>query len=57
MSINPIQFQKGLSLAEFLQQYSREEQCEAALAKARWPNGFRCPRCQHDQASQPPVSG
>jgi transposase-like protein len=52
MSINPIQFQKGLSLAEFLQAYGREEQCEAALTKARWPNGFRCPCCQHDQASQ-----
>jgi len=52
MSINPIQFQKGLSLAEFMQQYGREEQCEAALAKARWPDGFRCPRCQHDQSSQ-----
>ena len=48
MSINPIQFQKGLSLAEFLQAYGREEQCEAALTKARWPNGFRCPCCQHD---------
>ena len=52
MSINPIQFQKGLSLAEFLQQYGQEEQCEAALEKARWPNAFRCPRCQHEQASQ-----
>ena len=27
MSINPIQFQKGLSPAEFMQQYGREEQC------------------------------
>jgi transposase-like protein len=42
---NSIQFQKGLSLPAFLRLYSTEEQCEAALEKARWPDGFRCPRC------------
>ena len=52
MSINPIQFQKGLSLDAFLRQYGQEAQCEAALERARWPQGFRCPRCQHAQASQ-----
>lgn len=40
MLINPIQFQKGLSLANFLQKYGREEQCEAALESACWSNGF-----------------
>ena len=29
----------------FLRRYGTEEQCEAALEKARWPDGFRCPRC------------
>lgn len=52
MSINPIQFQKGLSLEAFLRQYGQEAQCEAALEQARWPEGFRCPHCQHDLASQ-----
>jgi transposase-like protein len=46
MSRSAIQFQKGLSLPEFLRLYGTEEQFEAALEKARWPDGFRCPRCQ-----------
>lgn len=45
MARNSIQFQKGLSLPAFLRLYGTEEQCEAALEKARWPDGFRCPRC------------
>ena len=45
MSMNQVQFQKGLSLAEFLTQYGTEAQCEAALQALRWPDGFRCPAC------------
>jgi len=45
MARNGIQFQKGLSLPEFQRLYGTEEQCEATLEKARWPDGFRCPRC------------
>jgi len=43
--MNRIQFQPGMSLSQFLELYGTEEQCEAALEKARWPNGFHCPRC------------
>lgn len=46
MSMNRIQFQQGLSLPEFQSLYGTEEQCEAALEKARWPDGYRCSRCQ-----------
>jgi hypothetical protein len=46
MGRNAIQFQKGLSVPEFLQLYGTETQYEEALAKIRWPNGFRCPRCE-----------
>lgn len=28
-----------------------ESACRAALAAARWPNGFLCPACGHDDAS------
>ncbi len=28
--------------------FSTEEQCIEALFKLRWPNGFMCPNCQHD---------
>lgn len=45
MAMNRIQFQSGLSLPDFLEQFGSEAQCEAALEKARWPEGFRCPRC------------
>jgi transposase-like protein len=43
--MNRIQFQAGLSMPEFFQRYGTQEQCEAALEKARWPEGFRCPCC------------
>lgn len=45
MAINQVQMQIGLSLAEFMQQYGTEVQCEQALATARWPRGFVCPAC------------
>jgi transposase-like protein len=45
MARSSIQFQKGLSLPEFQESYGSEQHCEAALEKARWPDGFRCPRC------------
>lgn len=45
MAINQVQFQAGLSIREFLSQYGTEEQCESALAKSRWPKGWRCARC------------
>lgn len=45
MAINGIQFQKGLSLTDFLADFGTEEQCEAALVRARWPQGFQCPAC------------
>ncbi len=49
MARRAIQFQKGLSLPSFQRLYGTEEQCEAALEKARWPDGFRCPRCNGHQ--------
>lgn len=45
MSKNKIQFQKGLSLTSFLEEYGTEEQCFEALVKLRWPKGFECPKC------------
>ena len=47
MPMNRIQFQAGLSLPAFLAQYGTEAQCTAALEYARWPEGLRCPRCNH----------
>jgi hypothetical protein len=45
MAMNRIQFQPGLSMPEFLKGYGTEAQCEQALEAVRWPEGFRCPRC------------
>lgn len=45
MAINQVQFQKGLSMTEFIRQYGTEAQCEAALIASRWPDGFICPDC------------
>src|SRR5690606_15384449 len=45
MAMNWVQFQKGLSMSEFIQQYGTEAKCRRALYRARWPKGFRCPAC------------
>ena len=45
MAMNRIQFQPGLSMPEFLKGYGTEAQCEQVLEAVRWPEGFRCPRC------------
>ena len=45
MPINRIQFQPGVSMPEFFSRYGSEAQCAAALKALRWPQGFRCPRC------------
>lgn len=45
MAQNKVQYQEGFSLSEFIQAYGTEEKCLAALELARWPEGFRCPRC------------
>jgi len=44
--LNPVQFQGGLSLDQFQSSYGTEAQCLDALEKARWPEGFQCPKCQ-----------
>jgi predicted RNA-binding Zn-ribbon protein involved in translation (DUF1610 family) len=50
MAQNPIQFQKGMSLPDFLKTYGTESQCEQALEQWRWPEGFLCPNCGRQQA-------
>ena len=37
MAMDRIQFQPGLSMPEFLNDYGTEAQCEQALEAARWP--------------------
>lgn len=45
-----IQFQRGLSLDNFLDQFGDEDKCCAFLEKIKWPKGFVCPACHHTKA-------
>lgn len=45
MAQNNVQFQKGMSLPEFMELYGTEEKCFEALFQWRWGNGFVCPEC------------
>ena len=48
MAKNKVQFQRGLSLTQFLSQYGTdEEQCRSVLFRMRWPQGFECQECGH----------
>lgn len=51
MGMNRVQFQPGLSMAEFMNRYGSDESCEAALIESRWPKGFVCPSCGGGQSS------
>ena len=37
-------------LPTFLERFGSDEACRAYLVRARWPEGFRCSGCGHDQA-------
>lgn len=39
------------TVTEFEARFSVEEACRDYLARMRWPEGFRCPRCGYDKAS------
>jgi hypothetical protein len=50
MSMNKIQFQKGMLFEELHKSYGTVEQCEEALVQSRWPLGYCCPRCNGKRA-------
>ena len=43
--------QAELSLIEFQNKFPNEKRCLMHIYTVRWPNGYRCPRCNHDKAS------
>ena len=45
MARNNVQFQKGMSEAQFDGLYGTEALCHDALVRWRWPEGFECPDC------------
>jgi transposase-like protein len=40
-----LQYQSGLSLPEFYDNFGTREQCEDHLYKKKWPSGFTCKKC------------
>ena len=38
------------TLLEFQRQFATEQACADYLFASRWPDGFRCPRCDHPAA-------
>lgn len=52
MAKNKVQFQHGLPMLEFCQTYGTQQQCEDVVRSWRWPDGFRCPRCQRAEHSE-----
>jgi len=52
MSKNKVQFQVGVSALEFIDSFGTEEQCVEYLEKLKWPKGYKCDRCEHDEHYQ-----
>lgn len=52
MAQNRIQYQRGLSMPEFLDDFGTREQCETLIRGWRWPKGFVCPKCQASDHSE-----
>ena len=42
------------TVTEFQARFATEEACRAYLAASRWPEGYRCPLCQHASAFELP---
>ena len=42
--------QTPLNLMQFQKKFGTEKACQKHLFRLRWPEGFRCPRCQHGEA-------
>jgi hypothetical protein len=42
MAKNQVQFQRGYSLFEFMDDYGSEEKCEQTLFQWRFPEGYVC---------------
>ena len=42
------------TVAEFQTRFADEAACRDYLVASRWPDGYRCPRCGHEQAFELP---
>ena len=46
-------WRKGLTLVELIRKFPDNKAAEAWIAKIRWPDGPRCPHCDHDNIQHP----
>jgi len=51
MTMNRVQFHPGLSIAQFMDRYGADQQCDTALTESRWPAGLCCSVCGCAQSS------
>lgn len=51
MPTNKVQMQAGLSFGDFIERFGTEDGCERELTKQRWPEGFKCPKCDSGEYS------
>jgi len=42
--------QEALSLLQFQKKFGTEKACQKQLFRMRWPEGFKCPHCSHNEA-------
>jgi transposase-like protein len=42
--------QKAISLIKLQKEFSTHEACEMHLFRMKWPEGYRCAKCSHDQS-------
>ena len=46
-------WRKGLTLVELIRKFPDDKTAEAWIASIRWPDGPRCPHCDHDNIQHP----
>ena len=46
-------WRKGMTLVELIAKFPDDEAAEAWFASIRWPDGVRCPHCDHDSIQHP----
>ena len=46
-------WRKGLTLVEMIRKFPDDKTAEAWIASIRWPDGPRCPHCDHDNIQHP----
>lgn len=52
MTMNAVQYQHGLPMLDFFNEYGTVGQCEVLVRSWRWPSGFVCPRCAETDHSE-----